>query len=54
MVDFYRAPPSTQALAPSDRPAIVHDQDEDDDGLGPLPTNWEKAYTENGETYFIE
>lgn len=53
MVDFYRAPPSTQALASSERP-IINDQDEDDDGLGPLPTNWEKAYTENGETYFIE
>lgn len=22
--------------------------------LGPLPTNWEKAYTERGEVYFIE
>lgn len=26
----------------------------DDDDLGPLPSNWEKAYTENGETYFID
>lgn len=26
----------------------------DDDELGPLPANWEKAYTENGETYFID
>lgn len=26
----------------------------DDDGLGPLPPKWEKAYTENGERYFIE
>lgn len=26
----------------------------DDDDLGPLPPNWEKAYTENGETYFID
>jgi WW domain len=26
----------------------------DDDDLGPLPANWEKAYTENGETYFID
>lgn len=26
----------------------------DDDELGPLPSNWEKAYTENGETYFID
>jgi atrophin-1 interacting protein 3 (BAI1-associated protein 1) len=22
--------------------------------LGDLPPNWEKAYTENGETYFID
>ena len=22
--------------------------------LGPLPPNWEKAYTENGEPYYIE
>lgn len=27
---------------------------DEDDGLGPLPAKWEKAYTENGETYFIE
>jgi WW domain len=26
----------------------------DDDDLGPLPANWEKAHTENGETYFID
>lgn len=24
------------------------------DGLGALPSKWEKAYTENGESYFIE
>ncbi|KAG5672544.1 hypothetical protein PVAND_002665 [Polypedilum vanderplanki] len=28
-------------------------QDEDD-GLGPMPLNWEKAITENGEIYFID
>ncbi|KAL5287456.1 MAGI3 family protein [Megaselia abdita] len=28
--------------------------DVDDDGLGPLPPKWEKAYTENGERYFID
>lgn len=28
-------------------------QDEDDE-LGPLPLNWEKALTENGEIYFID
>lgn len=25
-----------------------------EDNLGPLPENWEMAYTENGEVYFIE
>lgn len=25
-----------------------------DDGLGPLPSKWEKAYTESGEAYFID
>lgn len=25
-----------------------------EDQLGPLPSNWEKAYTETGEVYFIE
>lgn len=27
---------------------------QEDDELGPLPMNWEKAYTENGEVYFID
>ncbi|XP_055693692.1 membrane-associated guanylate kinase, WW and PDZ domain-containing protein 2 [Lutzomyia longipalpis] len=27
---------------------------EDEDGLGPLPYKWEKAYTESGELYFID
>jgi atrophin-1 interacting protein 3 (BAI1-associated protein 1) len=27
---------------------------DDDDNLGPLPSGWEKAYTESGEVYFIE
>ncbi|GFY73103.1 membrane-associated guanylate kinase, WW and PDZ domain-containing protein 1 [Trichonephila inaurata madagascariensis] len=26
----------------------------DDDDLGPLPENWEKAYTEDGEPYYID
>ena len=26
----------------------------DDDGLGPLPPNWEKALTDKGEPYFID
>ncbi|XP_037918553.1 membrane-associated guanylate kinase, WW and PDZ domain-containing protein 1-like isoform X2 [Hermetia illucens] len=28
--------------------------DDENDGLGPLPLKWEKAYTENGELYFID
>ena len=32
-----------------------HNNDVGDmDSLGPLPAKWEKAYTENGEVYFIE
>ena len=31
-----------------------HPDSPDDDGLGPLPPNWEKAYTEKGEPYFID
>lgn len=27
---------------------------EENDDLGPLPDNWEMAYTEKGEVYFIE
>ncbi|XP_062561750.1 membrane-associated guanylate kinase, WW and PDZ domain-containing protein 1 [Armigeres subalbatus] len=29
-------------------------QIEEDDGLGPLPPKWEKAYTDSGEVYFID
>lgn len=29
-------------------------ENEDDDGLGPLPAKWETAYTERGELYFID
>ena len=31
-----------------------HPDSPDDDGLGPLPPNWEKAYTDIGEPYFID
>ena len=33
-------------------PAKVPDVNEEE--LGPLPDNWEMAYTEKGEVYFIE
>lgn len=38
--------------SPSKSPAKVTDVDEEE--LGPLPDNWEMAYTEKGEVYFIE
>ncbi len=31
-----------------------HPDSPDDDGLGPLPPNWEKALTDKGEPYFID
>ncbi|MEQ2256553.1 Membrane-associated guanylate kinase, WW and PDZ domain-containing protein 2, partial [Ilyodon furcidens] len=50
---------------PVEAPAEVHQEDgqspkmvvpkpEENDELGPLPDNWEMAYTEKGEVYFIE
>ncbi|XP_075870919.1 membrane-associated guanylate kinase, WW and PDZ domain-containing protein 2 isoform X4 [Nelusetta ayraudi] len=36
----------------SESPAKVPDADEEE--LGPLPDNWEMAYTEKGEVYFID
>uniref|UniRef100_A0A671XQS9 Membrane associated guanylate kinase, WW and PDZ domain containing 2 n=1 Tax=Sparus aurata TaxID=8175 RepID=A0A671XQS9_SPAAU len=38
--------------SPSESPAKVPDVDEEE--LGPLPDNWEMAYTEKGEVYFID
>ncbi|XP_056909250.1 membrane-associated guanylate kinase, WW and PDZ domain-containing protein 2-like isoform X3 [Takifugu flavidus] len=38
--------------SPSESPAKVPDMDEEE--LGPLPDNWEMAYTEKGEVYFID
>ncbi|XP_065813429.1 membrane-associated guanylate kinase, WW and PDZ domain-containing protein 2 isoform X2 [Labrus bergylta] len=53
-------PPSTEPptegeeapKSPSESPAKVPDADEEE--LGPLPDNWEMAYTEKGEVYFID
>jgi len=39
-----KSPPKTPIKAP----------DIEDEDLGPLPDNWEMAYTEKGEVYFIE
>lgn len=35
-------------------PKTVVPKPEENDELGPLPDNWEMAYTEKGEVYFIE
>lgn len=43
--------PKEDGLSP--RIAAPHPE-EDNDELGPLPDNWEMAYTEKGEVYFIE
>lgn len=45
---LYNAPPDRFIMMP------ITARQEEDDGLGPLPPKWEKAYTENGEAYFIE
>ncbi|KAI4826260.1 hypothetical protein KUCAC02_021901, partial [Chaenocephalus aceratus] len=38
--------------SPSKSPIKIPDPDEEE--LGPLPDNWEMAYTEKGEVYFID
>lgn len=47
--NFYHAPPADRQGIPA--LSIATDVN---DTLGPLPQKWEKAYTENGESYFIE
>lgn len=49
--NFYHAPPERLSMPSMN---FLQTQPDEDDGLGPLPPKWEKAYTENGETYFIE
>lgn len=49
--------PEVQSEAPKEdglSTPIAAPQPEDNDELGPLPDNWEMAYTEKGEVYFIE
>uniref|UniRef100_A0A674MHI1 Membrane-associated guanylate kinase, WW and PDZ domain-containing protein 1 n=1 Tax=Takifugu rubripes TaxID=31033 RepID=A0A674MHI1_TAKRU len=55
------APQSNHAEVQSDAPKedglsprITAPQPEETDELGPLPDNWEMAYTEKGEVYFID
>lgn len=55
-------PPPPPQSHPTELPSEVPQDDglspkiskPEDDELGPLPDNWEMAYTEKGEVYFIE
>ncbi|KAM4569468.1 membrane-associated guanylate kinase, WW and PDZ domain-containing protein 2a isoform 4-T4 [Odontesthes bonariensis] len=55
------APQNNPAEAPTEvpkedgqSPKTVVPKPEENDELGPLPDNWEMAYTEKGEVYFID
>ncbi|XP_068611533.1 membrane-associated guanylate kinase, WW and PDZ domain-containing protein 2a [Brachionichthys hirsutus] len=55
------APQSSPAAVPNEAskedglsPKINAPKPEENDELGPLPDNWEMAYTEKGEVYFID
>ncbi|KAK2704383.1 membrane-associated guanylate kinase, WW and PDZ domain-containing protein 1-like isoform X2 [Artemia franciscana] len=48
---------STRSRSPGEAPSYRHDSSHiqpTEEELGPLPPNWEKAYTERGEVYFID
>ncbi|XP_041819666.1 membrane-associated guanylate kinase, WW and PDZ domain-containing protein 2a isoform X3 [Chelmon rostratus] len=50
-------PAEIPAEAPKDdgvSPKVMVPKPEENDELGPLPDNWEMAYTEKGEVYFID
>ncbi|XP_026991080.2 membrane-associated guanylate kinase, WW and PDZ domain-containing protein 2 isoform X9 [Tachysurus fulvidraco] len=53
-------PAETPTLTGTDAPEEEHDapkspaDSQSNDDLGPLPDNWEMAYTEKGEVYFID
>ncbi|KAM9705834.1 membrane-associated guanylate kinase, WW and PDZ domain-containing protein 2a isoform 13-T14 [Menidia menidia] len=50
-------PPEAPTEAPKEdgqSPKTVVPKPEENDELGPLPDNWEMAYTEKGEVYFID
>ncbi|XP_062403380.1 membrane-associated guanylate kinase, WW and PDZ domain-containing protein 2 isoform X2 [Sardina pilchardus] len=61
-------PPQTPTLTTTDAPEEEEEEEEEEEGeapksladsqdndeLGPLPDNWEMAYTEKGEVYFID
>ncbi|XP_075870254.1 membrane-associated guanylate kinase, WW and PDZ domain-containing protein 1b isoform X3 [Nelusetta ayraudi] len=46
------SPPATTESTQQSHPHLSHPPPEDP--LGPLPDNWEMAYTENGEVYYID
>lgn len=58
----HRVPPNYLYSTGSEQNSgnLVHDRHNyhrnptSDDQLGPLPSNWEQAYTETGEVYFID
>ncbi|XP_018407261.1 PREDICTED: membrane-associated guanylate kinase, WW and PDZ domain-containing protein 1-like isoform X2 [Cyphomyrmex costatus] len=60
--DGGRIPPSYLYNTGSEQSTGISDQEQaarnrtpaTEDQLGPLPPNWEKAYTDTGEVYFIE
>ncbi|XP_037832890.1 membrane-associated guanylate kinase, WW and PDZ domain-containing protein 1-like isoform X4 [Kryptolebias marmoratus] len=45
---------ATTSTVESGQQTLAEPQVSPDDPLGPLPENWEMAYTENGELYFID
>ncbi|XP_062401870.1 membrane-associated guanylate kinase, WW and PDZ domain-containing protein 1b isoform X2 [Sardina pilchardus] len=46
--------PSSTTDGPQQPHPPLHPPPPEEDPLGPLPDNWEMAYTENGEVYFID
>uniref|UniRef100_A0A8C9S8B0 Membrane-associated guanylate kinase, WW and PDZ domain-containing protein 1 n=1 Tax=Scleropages formosus TaxID=113540 RepID=A0A8C9S8B0_SCLFO len=48
------APPALSSTTDSSQQTQSHLHPPEEDPLGPLPDNWEMAYTENGEVYFID
>ncbi len=51
-VDGFSAPPGT--ADGGEDPSSAPPPPAGADPLGPLPHNWEKAYTDKGEPYFID
>ncbi|KAK4872147.1 hypothetical protein RN001_016271 [Aquatica leii] len=47
-------PNSTSYFEPDEENYNHNITNDDLDSLGPLPSKWEKAYTDNGEVYFID